>query len=241
MPNWCFTRVCFKGKPDNINRLRSDIAKATEWGYRNPLWCNIRYFLSLSGFDAVSYEQRMINKYIPQMHDCNFRGNVFDTYLQSEECGEYLLYYPSFETAWWMDYGLLQIISINYNVEFSAYSDEPGMGYYGKCKNGSIDTYDYDYRIIPNYEQLEEAVENNPELEIDYDIPVKIGDSNIESIIEELKKHNIEYNIGHIEEEEAPKIYGIYYHYKYGVCYDDEIHNKIYNYPELDPFNINIT
>lgn len=236
MPNWCYTKVCFKGKPENINKLRADISKSTEWLHRNPSWCNIRYFLSLSNFDTLSYLNTVSNQY-----DYNFRGSVYDTYLESEECGEYLLYYPSFETAWWMDFGLLQIISMIYGVEFSAYSEEPNMGYYGKCKNGSIDIFDYDYNIIPDYEQLENAIENNPELDIDYNIPVKIGEANHEDIIDELKSYNIEFDITVIEDEKVPYIHGIYYHYIQGVAYEDDLHNRVHNYPELDLFNINIT
>lgn len=136
-----------------------------------------------------------------------------------------------------MDYNVLQVISKIYDVEYSAYSEEPGMDIHTKCKNGSINTYDFDFSISPNYEDLELALDENPELDIDYDIPVKIGIDNIDSITKELKDNNIDYRITEIASIEPPDIYGVYYHYIYGVDYDDDLHNKIYRYPGLDRFN----
>lgn len=232
MPNWCYTQVCFKGKPENIMRLKNNIELANEWSNRNSGFCNIRYFLSLSDFDTVSYIERFSNRY-----DCNFRGTVYDTALKPDECGEYLLYYPTLDTAWWIDYQLLQIISMIYDVEYSSYSEEPNMGYYSKCRNGNMDTYNFDYLIQPDYDQLEEAMDDDPQLELDYIIPVKIGEPDTDEVLDELKNRNIEFDIMSIENEYPPNIYGVYYHHIYGVTYDDDRYNKFYKYPELDPFN----
>ena len=238
MPNWSCASICFRGKPDDINRLRTNVAKATDWHRQNPYWCNLRYFFHLSGFDTVSYKERF------SVYDRNFRGSIFDSHLESDEDGEYLLYYPSMESAWWTDYEVVQLISMIYNLEFSAYSEEPGMGIYDKCRNGELDTYeyDYDYIITPDYEQFEAALEEDPEgLYLGYDNPVKIGSSEEKEILKILKDCNIDYHTKEIETIPTPIPYGVYYHYNYGVCYDDDHHNRFYNYPDLDPFNINIT
>jgi hypothetical protein len=124
-----------------------------------------------------------------------------------------------------------------YDVEFSAYSEEPNMGIYTKCKNGSTNTYDFDYIIRPDYEQLEEAMENDPSFEMDYDIPVKIGEPDTDKILDTLKDLNIDFDTMNIVEDPIPIPYGVYYHYINGVIYDDKS-QKFWRYPELDPFNI---
>ena len=236
MPNWSCASICFKGKPDDINRLRENVSKATDWYYKNPYWCNLRYFFHLSGFDTVSYKERF-----PSHYDSNFRANIFDSHLTTEEDDWYLLYYPSMESAWWTDYQVLQLISMLYNVEFGAYSEEPGMGIYDKCTNGDIDTCDYDYIITPDYDQFEAAIEEDPEgINFDYDNPVIMGSSEEKEILDTLKDLNIEYHRKEIEDIPIPTPYGVYYQHIYGVTYDDDHHNKFYNYPDLDPFNINI-
>lgn len=237
MPNWCYTRVCFKGKPENIIRLRKDIENAANFTKANPRYCNLRYLLSLNNFDTVSYLQRYKDSY-----DCNFRGSVYDYPYQPEENNGYLLYYPSFEMAWDMDYNVLQLISIIYGVEFSAYSEESGMGIRTKCKNGSIDTYDFDYTIIPDIEQFEDAINEDPEgLDLDYDNPVKYKSAEALEIKKILHDCNIEYDIQEIEEVPVPIPYGVYYHYIYGVRFDTEF-DKIWNgYPYSDPFNRYLT
>lgn len=233
MPNWCYTQVCFKGKPENIMRLKENIEAADEWSHRNPGFCNIRYFLYISGFDTMSYRMRFNS-----VLDSNFRGTVYGTHLKPEECGEYLLYYPTFDTAWYMDYQLLQIISMIYDVEFSAYSEEPNMDVFVKCKNGNVDTYDFDYVIRPDYDQLEEAIEDNPDLELYYNMPVKIGEPDTDKILDILKDLNIDFETADIAEDPVPIPYGVYYHYMNGVIYDNDNYNKFYRYPEVDPFNI---
>lgn len=233
MPNWCCSRVCFKGRNENIKRLQNDIELANEYAHRNPMFCNIRYFLSLNGFDIVSYKERF-----DRYEDTNFRGNIYSTVLAPEEYGEYSLYYPYLETAWWMDNGLLQIISLIYDVKYSCFSEEPGMGIYTKCRNSELDVYDYDYCIRPDAEQLEEAVDNDPQFEMDYIIPVKIGEPDTDEVLDLLKERNIDFEIEKIDEETPRDPYGVYYHYTIGVTYDKEPNWR--DYPELDPFNIYI-
>lgn len=236
MPNWCYTKVCFRGKPENITNLRNDILLAEEFNKQyGSLWCNIRYLLSLKGFDNASYYQRFPNDSAP-----NFRGYVHDSILTEEKDGDYLLYYPTFEMAWDTDYEVLQIISMLYGVEFSAYSEEPGMDIRHKCRNGDIDECDFDYTIIPNYEQYENALGQDPELDndISYDNPVKQGSEDQKVILDILKDLGIEYRVERIPEVPVPTPYGVYYHYIYGVAYDTDTFKTFYDYPELDRFNI---
>jgi hypothetical protein len=237
MPNWCYTTVCFKGKPENIKALRQDIEATTEFTHEHGgLWTNIRYLLSLKGFDTVSYYERFPNRYTAP----SFRGYVYDTPLKEADDGDYLLYYPTFEMAWDMDYEVLQIISMLYGVEFSAYSEESGMCIRHKCRNGDIEYCDFDYSIVPDYEQFESAIEENPEIESDigWDNPVKQGSTEQTAILGLLKELGINYHIEHIPEVPVPTPYGVYYHYTYGVRYDDENFKKFYEYPGLDRFNI---
>lgn len=241
MPNWCYTQVCFKGKPENIRRLEKDVEAATQFHSNNRSFCNIRYFMHLNGFDTVSYAERYINKYIPRYYDCNFRGSVIDSEEEYELEDGIMVYYPTFEMAWYTDFQLLQLISMIYDVTFSAYSEEPGCQVYEKCKNNdSIDEYDFDCIISPDYDQFEEALEGDYDHEIDdlgYDNPVKMGDDDYNRIINVLKKHDIEYDIKVIETYPPPIPFGVYYHYMYGVIFDDDFHVKFSRYPEIDEFN----
>lgn len=246
MPNWCYTQVCFKGKPENIKRLAKDIEAACTFGRNNRGYCNIRYFMHLNNFDTVSYRERFQYKYIPHYYDCNFRGSVYGADYECEDDLKdgYLYYYPTFEMAWHTDYQLLQLISMIYNVTFSAYSEEPSMEIFDKCSNDdSINEYDFDFIISPDYDQFEEVlygdnIDNRRDVEdIGYDNALKNGDPEAESIINTLKKHNIEYNIIPIETYPAPIPFGVYYHYMYGVTFDTDTYEKFYRYPEIDEFN----
>lgn len=234
MPNWCYTQVCFKGKPDNINRLATDIEIATEFTRENgSFWCNVRYFLSLSNFDTVSYSERFAPNYY---HPPTFRGYVYDN-PNIKQCDDGdLCYYPYFEMAWNTDYELLELISLIYGVKYSAWSAEPGMGIYHKYRNDeTINDNNYDTVIKPDYEQLEDAYEKNPNLDIDYEIPLMIKDA--QNIIQNLRCNGItQYDFETVKEQVPEPVYGVYYKYIYGVAYDDE-HAKFRDYPELDRFN----
>lgn len=236
MPNWCTTSVAFKGKPENINKLREDVQKATDWYYENSFFTSMRYFLSLSNFDTVSYVQRYRDYYSAP----NFRGSIYDSSFKCVECedGE-LKYFATLEMAWNTDYEVLILISKLYDVKFSAYSEEFGMGIFTRCSNGLVDDYDYNFIIKPDYEQLEEfQEENNYKLDIDYYNPVKNCSEDVNEIIDTLRMHNIDFGIEPIERFYSPqlRIYGIYQHYIYGVDYDEkESWNQ--SYPGLDRFN----
>ena len=234
MPNWCYTQVCFRGKPENIERLIKDVEKASKFRDDNKCFCNVRYFMHLNDFDIVSYRER------PHFYDCNFRGSIMDGEEYEEENG-LVSYYPTFEMAWYTDFHLLQLISMIYDVKFSAYSEEPGCEVYDKCRNDtSIEEYDFDYIISPDYDQFEEALESDYNHEIGdlgYDNPVKDGDPDAENMIRTLEKHGIEYEIKPIESCPVPIPYGVYYHYNYGVIYDTDTDKKFFRYPEIDEFN----
>ena len=235
MPNWCMTNVCFKGKPENINKLKDAISNANDWGHENPMFCSVRHLLSLADFDTVSYLQRYPNYYSQP----RFRGNVYDTCRPCTECEDGdILYHPVFEMAWNTDYTTMQLLSKIYGVEFSAYSVEDGMDFRHKCRNGDVDYNDYDYTIYPDMENLPEDIDEDDVYDkYDYGIPVKRG-SNIEKdLLEEFKLDRITPEFREIDEADIPDIFGVYYHYIYGVAYDDEIPLSR-NYPGSDPFNI---
>lgn len=237
MPNWCYAQVAFKGKTNKIKRLAKDISKAEKFNKQYGLqWMNLRYFFALNNFDTVSFAERycMPLEGFPDFpyYSCNFRANIYDAIIEKIN-GESILY-TTFESAWYMDYKVLQIISMIYEVQYSAYAEEEGMGSFTKCNNG-IDTYDYDYIIRPDYDQFEKLLEDDPDTEIRYINPVKREEE--DNILDELEEYNIPYDTQIIEEEQPPLIYGVYYRYTPGVIYVD--HPERY-YPGLPPFNINI-
>lgn len=241
MPNWCFTSVLFKGKPENIKRLAHDIELATEWYHANPHFCNVRYLLHLCDFDTVSYLQRFSNPYDTP----RFRGSAFDSGWQFDECDDGdLLYCANLEMAWYTDYDVLQIIAMNYGVEYSAHSEEPGCDIYTKCRYGDTikqhdQDYDLDFFINPDCEQLEQAQEDtNYQLDLDYENGVKAGSTEEKYVMGKINEFNMDYNLHHMEEIPVPLIYGVYYHYIYGVIYEDEFNEKFNRYPGIDRFNI---
>lgn len=214
MPNWCQSRVCFEGSLDNISKLAEDMYKAIKYRIDNNYhYTNIWYLLSLKDFNTEEYNKsRYGDNYFTHT---NFRGSVetFDTRcpIQINYYGDYAKLHLYFETAWYMDYNVLHLICMLYNVKFSAYSEEPGMCLYNKCRNAEIDDYDYDYVIYPDCEELEEAMEKDKYFEIDYTIPVKNGQEKY--IIETLNQHNISYKTiptDQIDDSEL-SIYGVYY------------------------------
>lgn len=233
MPNWCITSVAFKGKPENIKRLSEDLEKVAQWRDANPFYCNMRYLLYLNNFDTVSYIQRYPNRYIAP----NFRGSAYDSYRSIKcEDGDYILY-TGLEMAWNTDYEVLQIISMLYDVEFSAFSEEPNMAIYTRCGNGLIDDFDYTHIIRPDYDQFEEFQEESDyALDMDYINAVKNGSAEMTYIIDTLKKNGIKFTTEGVQHVLTPKIYGIYYHYIYGVDYDsDPMWNN--EYPGTERFN----
>lgn len=207
MPNWCYTTTCFKGSLENITRLADDIYKTIEWTKENNYeYCNLFHFFSLNDFDVDSY----ITRFKKRWDRPNFRGSIIDNYpFIIEYYGDYALLYPSFETAWWMDFNILHLISMLYNVEFSAYSEEPSMEIYTKCKNGSIDTFDYDIAICPDWEQIDDDEYYS------YADLITSGKKDDPRVINEIKRlddHNIDYEILDVLDDTSdPKIYGTYY------------------------------
>ena len=240
MPNWCYTQVCFKGKPENIKRLVKDIEAACIFHSNNRGYCNIRYFLYLNNFDTTSYIERCRYTHIPHLYNCNFRGSVYSADYECEDDlkDEYLYYYPTFEMAWYTDYQLLQLISMMYDVTFSAYSEEPSMEIFDKCRNDdSINEYDFDIIITPDYDQFEELLEGDNNIDFGYENAVKYGDEEFNHITNTLKKHNIEYDTITITAMPVPTPFGVYYHYINGVVFDTDTEMKFFRYPGIDEFN----
>ena len=209
MPNWCYSNVHFEGAISNITELAENIYKSITWMKENKYgYLNIPYFFSLKGFDVDSYTSRFIGP-------CriNFRGSISTDFpLKIYYYGDYACINTWFETAWYMDYDVLHLISMLYNVKFSAYSEEPNMDLFTKCSNAEINTYNYDYVIRPDYEQLENHNENN-EVEFDYIIPVKDDDNSSRLVIDALGSFNIDYEKVPIEDQSdlGTNIYGVYY------------------------------
>lgn len=207
MPNWCYSNVCFKGNHDNIYKLKQDVEKAFKFSRDNGYYyCNISFLLLQQGFRTEIYNES-------SPYRINFRGSVIEGYNIIKNYGSYSKIYLMFETAWYIDYDLLHLIAMIYDLEFSAYSEELGMGLFDKCRNGEEDTYDYDFLIRLNYDQFESYVEKYPDSEISdigCDIPCKEND--VENIIKIIEDYEIEYSKEDIyDNTDAPCIHGIYY------------------------------
>ena len=219
MPNWAYTAVCFKGKVEDIQRLNNDIVEAMNYekedGYKHV---NLWHFFSLSGFDVESF----LNRYKGKFSRPNFKGSIRQHYPKVEIDGEYAYLYPYIETAWGMDYNILYLIASHYNVIFSAYSEEPSMEYYEKCRNSSLDTFDYDIAITPDWDQLEE-LDKDSDIYFDPTLAGKKTEQEIKETLDYLNKNNIDYETYDIpENNEGLNIYGVYYGPPVpGVTYDD--------------------
>lgn len=209
MPNWCYTTASFKGKPENILRLANDIYKSIEWMRNNNYsHCNIGYFFSLNGFDIKLY-----NKNYPKNESIQLRCSIAEDYpLRLEYYGSFAVIYPIFESAWYMDYNILHLISLIYNVEFSAYSEEPNMDLFAKCKNGFENTYDYDYVLRLDPDAVDEILEYDSNCDLDYNMAIKENDPHTKFIMNEIKENNIEYTKETIYNDHyGSTIHGVYY------------------------------
>lgn len=223
MPNWCMTRAHFRGDTENIFRLNKDIQDSMKYQKENDYkYLNLPYFFSLNNFDVNAYSNKF-KTMLPGIFSTNFRGNISldDITIMDIDDNNLASIYPTFETAWDIDYDVLRLISMMYNLEFSAYSEEFGMGFCVKCRNGDLDTYDYDIAISPDYSQIYDQDEEYQK-EIDYcDFAGKLDSDEIEKSIKLLKERNIDYNIYPVpEEDRESKIYGVYYDPIPGVIYD---------------------
>lgn len=234
MPNWCCTDVCFRGAPENINKLCEDINSSIKWMIQNKYkYVNLYYFFSLNGLNVEDY----LNKYTKRIYlgdpfgkqlwfplRISFRGSVIEsTRPVINNQNETSTIYTTFEIAWNTDYEILSLISTFYNVEFSAYSEEPSMGIFTKCSNCNMENdYDYDIIVSPDYEQAEEVMEKYPDLEL-YRTPFKLNDPEYKYFIQKLDDNKIEYSIDKIEEINSDElyVYGVYYEPVNGVTYDD--------------------
>lgn len=205
MPNWCYTQACFTGEPYNIYKLKKDIDEAMMWRATNKYYCNFRYFFNINGFNIDLYKRQYD-------YDLLTRGYFINASLSFEYPGNMVKprLYVTMDTAWDMDYRVLQLISIIYDVKFSAYSEEPMMGVYTKCRNSNDDNYDYDFTINV-YSDSDEVIEKMDDLELDYYTPFKNGNPESERLIKTLKENGIQYRIENVEGYQCPLISGIYY------------------------------
>lgn len=232
MPNWCCTSVRFKGSKESIKRLADDFQKSMIWGDENPLYCNLHHFFSLSGLDVKTYLNRYTKRiYLGKLRDenwwypirINFRGSVVHSNISEDDNGTYLD--ASLEMAWNTDYEILHLISKIYNVEFGAYSEELGMWFFTKCRNGDINDYNFDHVIAPNYEQVEEAADYDSSYwDLSYPTPVMANSSKEQHILNKLNEADIEYTKEEVEEIDSKKliVYGVYYDPIKGVIYDNQ-------------------
>ena len=222
MPNWCYTEICFTGEPYNIYKLKRDIDESIQWGLLNPRYCSLIYFLSIRGFDSAMY-----NEQHKRIDNIMTRGYFINTSISFEYPGNMIKpkLYATMDTAWYIDYKLLQLISILYDVKFSSYSSEPNMWDFSTCKNDDNNEFDYDY-ILGLEPETDDDFRKIEDLELDYDInyemPFKDGDPNAEKIAKILDDNNISYTNDDIARRNPEPIYGMYYDLISGIHYDEK-------------------
>ena len=237
MPNWCYTDVCFRGTQENINKLCDDINKSIEWMKRNKYqYVNLFYFFSSNNLNVDSYLNRYTKRIYLGMPFGNhmwfpmrisFRGSfVYHGPTVNNDDGTCTLY-AVLEMAWNTDYEILKLISTMYNVEFSAYSEEPGNGIFTKCRNCNLPDFNFNIVVTPDYDQAEQAMDKNPDLEF-YQMPFKTSDPEYENFIKRLNENKVEYGTDEVEEIDANDlaVYGVYYDPITGVTYDKETNNE---------------
>ena len=209
MPNWCHAKVSFNGDPQNINKLSKDIYEAMKFLKETHYnICNIGYFLSLSGFNINEYNNYYKDNQL--MRRCfiysDFPSVIFDY-------KDYAIIHAKLDSAWGTDYNILYLISAIYQVEFSAYSYELGLGLFDKCRNGNEDTYDYDKVLLLDCDAVNEEIEKHGNTELDYSIPVKSYEQYTEDLLNTLDEKEIEYTEQNISDcsKVGSGLHGIYY------------------------------
>lgn len=215
MPNWCYTAACLKGDSINIEKLFEDIKLAEQYEKDNKYrYVNLWHFFSLKGLNVEHY----LNRYKSRWDRPNFRGSIHNGIIFKKDANTI---YVHFDTAWTMSYDILRLICGLYNLTaFSAYSEEPNMGYFTKCNYNDY-TYDYDVYICPDWEDLEAN-------DIDGEDMVLVGKNDDKDIIETLKflkENNIDHHVNNIYEDDYTDIFGIYYEPIRGVLYPGLIYD----------------
>lgn len=234
MPNWCYTDVCFRGNPENINKLYDDIHSSIIWMRENKYnYVNLFYFFSLNNFDAETY----LNRYTKRLYLGNsighhmwfplrisFRGSFVDySAITNNDDGTCTLN-AVLEMAWNTDYEILHLISIMYNVKFSAYSEELGMGIHTKCRNCDLQDFNFDIVVYPDSEQAEEFMDKFHDADGElYPTAFKLNDPEYNNFIKFLNDTDIDYYTQDVVEINANElaVYGVYYDPITGVTYED--------------------
>lgn len=206
MANSCFTSVCFSGDPYNIYKLSKDIQETLEWSSINYSYWNINYFFNINGVDLFRY-----NKSHDHRDHISVRSSIVNFKLLFEYPGSMNMpkLYVGIDSAWDIDYGILSLISMIYNLEFSAYSEEPNLDVFEKCRNGKDTYFDYDYAIRIDIENDKDFYRID-DIGLGYINPCKSGDEEA-SIIKQLKDNNFNYEKEMVTEIDPPLLYGIYY------------------------------
>ncbi len=235
MPNWCYGNVDFYGRSENIYKFIEDVKSTMNYeksnGYRR---CNMWFFLEKSGFNPDAYLKTQDTKIRPTLDgvdgdawlkdtlvrckSTNFRAYYCDEpYLWFDRCG-IAACTVGIDSAWDLDVGLLNLISLRYNILYTFQADEVGMGLYYKGKNGILPTDPEDTVITCIYDETKD----------DYLPDRWCMSDNMDAVTNILDTQGYEYNVNTVEvvnTDEYPAL-GMYYddeNLQIGMSYDIDI------------------
>jgi hypothetical protein len=143
MPNWCYNHATITCPTKEVyNKLLDAISQ--------NLW--FKTFAPLN-LDPENHENGWDYHKAIEIWKTKWDATDIDILNQYDD---ELLLELSFETAWSPPTGVYSIMNKNYNFEITAYYDEEGCGFFGRCFYSNEQEFDETYEFPTNKEQLEE-------------------------------------------------------------------------------------
>jgi len=143
MPNWCYnfaTITC--PTKETYDKLLNSILQNTWFETFAPL--NLDPEIYENGWD-----------YHKAIDVWKTKWDVTDVEILNQYDNELLLEL-SFETAWSPPTGVYSIMSKNYNIDITAFYDEEGCDFFGRCIYSKDKEFDETYEFPTNKKDLEE-------------------------------------------------------------------------------------
>jgi hypothetical protein len=143
MPNWCYNHATITCP-----------TKETYFKLINAIEQNIWFetFAPL-GLDNENHENGW--EYYKAIDVWKTKWGATDVEILNQCDGELLLEL-SFETAWSPPTGVYSIMNKNYNIDVTAFYDEEGCDFFGRCIYSKEQEFDEHYEFPNNKEELEE-------------------------------------------------------------------------------------
>ena len=143
MPNWCYNFVTITCPTKEVyDKLLNAILQNTWFETFAPL-----------NLDPEIYEDGW--DYHKAIDVWKTKWGVTDVEILNQDDDELLLEL-SFETAWSPPTGVYSIMSKNYNIDITAFYDEEGCDFFGRCIYSKDQEFDETYEFPTNKQDLEE-------------------------------------------------------------------------------------